>query len=162
MARLLALAGLLRADAGRLHRILGLVYIGVASIGEATVAALLFFMSFTRVTLVFPAAACGNALDFRMAWRKMRGNTWRLIAAIVLVTVAYFSVELVLALAINGTAILSVLSGATPQITPRPAMLVFTVQLVSRFLFLALTSSVAAIFYRELVLRPADVAEVFS
>jgi hypothetical protein len=138
----------------------------VATLTGIAIASIVFFMCFARTTLVFPAAACGSSLGFRLAWRKTRGNTWRLIAAILLVTIAYFVVALAFAFATNGAAILSMISGTVPRIpAPQPFMLVFATQLVGRFivfLFLALTTSIAAIFYRELVLRPGDVAEVFA
>src|SRR6185312_14876945 len=38
-----------------------------------------------RCSLVFPAAACGEPLGLRTAWQQMRGNTWRLIGATVMV-----------------------------------------------------------------------------
>jgi hypothetical protein len=138
----------------------------VATLTGVAIASFVFFICFARTTLVFPAAACGSSLGFRQAWRKTRGNTWRLIAAILLVTIAYLVVALTFAFATNGSAILSMISGNLPQVPVlQPFMLVFATQLVGRFvlfLFLALATSVAAIFYRELVLRPGDVAEVFA
>jgi hypothetical protein len=129
------------------------------------VGAVLFGMCFVRFSLVFPAAASGSALGVRASWRKMRGNTWRLITAFLIVTAAYFVIALIPAFTFNSGALVAMISGSTPRVVPQPMILSIALGVVANFflfLFLALLSSVTAIFYRELVLRPADVVEIFA
>jgi len=124
-----------------------------------------FGLCFTRASLVFPAAAYGNSLGLRMAWRTMRGNTWRMILAYFLVMTVYLAIALIPALTFNTGAFATLISGDSPRAVPQPIALVIAIRLVSQFvlfLFLALSTSLAAIFYRELVLRPHDVVEVFT
>jgi hypothetical protein len=130
------------------------------------VGAIIFSLCFTRASLVFPAAACGNSLRLRVAWRKMRGNTWRMIAAYFLVIIVYLAIALIPGLTYNSGAFTDLISGRPLRVVPQPIALAIAIRLLSQiilFLFLALSTSLAAIFYRELVLRPGpDVVEVFA
>jgi hypothetical protein len=120
---------------------------------------------FTRMSLVFPAAAHGKSLGFRLAWRKMRGNTWRLMAALFLVTIVSLLIEVIPGLTYNRGVIEAIMSGTTPQITPLPAPVSIVIGVFGQFalfLYFAIACSIVAIFYRELVRRSTEVAEVFA
>ncbi|HKX08955.1 MAG TPA: hypothetical protein VJN67_12220 [Stellaceae bacterium] len=146
--------------AGRLPGIHA-VLVGAISIAGAFFACLCFM----RMSLVFPAAAYGRSLGFRLAWRRMRGNTWRLIIVLFLVTIVWLVIEFVPSLMYNRAAMEAVLSGSMPQIAHLPAPVSIAISLVSQFalfLYFAICCSIVAAFYRELVLSPGDVAEVFA
>ena len=126
---------------------------------------IVFSLIFTRACLVFPAAASGHSLGLRSAWRKLRGNTWRLITAIFVLTIAYIAIASIPTLTFNAEAFSSIISGTRPKIALLPIPLSITIELFSQimlFISLTLSSSIAGIFYREIVLRPAAVAEVFA
>jgi hypothetical protein len=120
----------------------------------------------TRFSLVFPAAAYGNRLGLRASWRRMRGNTWRLIGAFFLIFIVSFAIQVIPTFALNGDAIMAVFSGRPPQFyVPHPSVAI-GMGLASRcvlFLSMALGTSITAIFYRDLVLRPGpEMVEVFA
>ena len=133
--------------------------------GTIAVGMIIFFACVARASLVFPAAAYGHSLSLRSAWKRMRGNAWRLIAALCLLSAALLAVEAVPALALNGDAILSLISGRAVRVAPQPIPLAITISVIGKFillLFLALSASVTATFYRELVLGSRDVVDVFA
>jgi hypothetical protein len=135
----------------------------VASTATQVVIGAVAIALFTRSSLVFPAVASGRSLSLRQAWRKMRGNTWRLIAALAFVTIPWFTMS-VAVLVFGSHASAQNFSVGLTKVSVGPLILAigaggfFRVILL---LFLALLCSVVAIFYRELVQRPADEAEVF-
>jgi hypothetical protein len=105
-----------------------------------------------RCSLVFPAAACGQPLGVGAAWRQLRGNTWRLIFSTILATLPVTVVTSVF------TAILlSTLALATPGadlMAQRPlgfTILTGLIASIADMLVVALSASLLAGFYRELV-----------
>jgi hypothetical protein len=141
---------------------LGLTWTG----GAILIAAFCCFLLITRFSLVFPAAAYGNRLGLRASWRRMRGNTWRLVGALLLISIVSFLIQAIPVFTFNGNAILTAFSGRPPQIhEPHPSVAI-GIGLASQcvvFLSMALLTSIIAIFYRDLVLRPGpDVVEVFA
>ena len=63
-----------------------------------------------RFYLLFPATAIEQPLKFGDAWRRMRGNTWRLIGAI-------FSVTLIVVLTMQLGDIVSIIMGLRELMT---------------------------------------------
>jgi len=136
------------------------------TVGTIIVAVLCCLLLITRFSLVFPAAAYGDRLGLRASWRRMRGNTWRLIGAFFVITLMLIAIQAIPAFTLNGDAILALFSGRPPQIyVPHPSVAI-GIGLVSRcvqFLYMALSASITAIFYRDLVLRPGpELVEVFA
>ncbi|HEX2653436.1 MAG TPA: hypothetical protein VHN11_07280 [Xanthobacteraceae bacterium] len=114
-----------------------------------------------RLTLVFPAAACGFPASLREAWRRMKGNTWRLIGAsalssIIMIIVLMAGVAVFTLLFLGADVTVSHFFGAPTYdslgflIT---AILIQTLKVSFSFLVIALFASIAAIVYREIVLR---------
>lgn len=55
-----------------------------------------------RASLVFPAAAIGNSLGFRESWRLTKGNTWRVIFAIILAALPTTVVGMIVSIVLLG------------------------------------------------------------
>jgi hypothetical protein len=125
-------------------------------VGVAGLLSIATMLGVLRLSLAWPAAAYGAPLGWREAWRQMRGNTWRLAAATLLVYVPVFvTVGFVLSV---------ILSAAHVNIEELPArpplglvLLGGVVYTVLMFLLIALWATVLAEFYRRLVLTaPAE------
>ncbi|HEX7967433.1 MAG TPA: hypothetical protein VF502_04385 [Stellaceae bacterium] len=133
---------------------------GKSSVGDeamqlltTAVAAVLIvaLLAVARVSLVFPAVAYGAPTSLLAAWRQMRGNTWRLIAATLLVGAPVFIIVSLMLSGILGAANLKL--DQLPQPPPLGlSLLSGVVEVVLNFLFIALGASITAEFYRRIVL----------
>lgn len=119
--------------------------LGVAAAGLALVASLVT----ARLSLLFPAAAFGEPLGPGAAWQRMRGNTWRIVAALFLALLPIMAAEIVLVSGSLGP------SPADHLVAPPLIQLVplVVLELVLDFLAVALGASVFSAFYQRLVLR---------
>lgn len=113
--------------------------------GVATVAA---WLAPVRCSLLFPAAAAGKPLSVAAAWRALGGNTWRLFATVMLVSIpTAFVVAMILSAFFAGFQLDSL--GDAP-----PPLGLFLLRGVigscADFLVVALSASVVAGFYRRL------------
>lgn len=104
-----------------------------------------------RCSLLFPAAAIGKPLSIAEAWQTLGGNTWRLFATVMLVSVpAVFVVAMILSAFFAGFQLDGL--GDTP-----PPLGFFLLRGVigscADFLVVALGAAVAAGFYRRLGAR---------
>jgi hypothetical protein len=100
-----------------------------------------------RCSLLFPAAATGQPLTLAAAWRAMGGNTWRLFAAVMLVTLPTVFVA---AMLING--IFNGLNIDASSDAPPPVgffILRGVLGTCADFLVVALSAAVVAGFYRR-------------
>jgi hypothetical protein len=133
------------------------------SIGYAgsIVGAVVSSLLLTRISLIFPASASGHSMGFLQAWQKMYGNTWRLTVAFTLVTIPFFALAFGSTFAFKASSSTALMADLGVQSIVLN-IVIGTVLWLILFLFLALTTSVSAIFYRELVQHPTDVAEVFA
>lgn len=113
--------------------------------GVATVAA---WLAPVRCSLLFPAAAIGKPLSIAGAWRALGGNTWRLFATVLLVSVpAVFVVAMILSAFFAGFQ----LDGIGDAPLPLGFFLLRGVLgSCADFLVVALGASVIAGFYRRL------------
>ena len=120
-------------------------------VGAAASVIIIASLGVARVSLVFPAAAYGAPMGLSAAWRQMRGNTWRLIAATLLVCAPVFIIVSLMLSGILGAANLKL--DQLPQ-PPPPGLFLLSgvVEVVLNFLFFALGASVTAEFYRRIVL----------
>jgi hypothetical protein len=104
-----------------------------------------------RCSLLFPAAASGQPLGIAAAWRAMNGNTWRLFATVLLVSVpAVFVVAMILSSIFAGFGI-DALGDAAP-----PAgffILRGVIGSCADIVIVALGASVVAGFYRRIAPR---------
>lgn len=127
----------------------------VGLVALATALAFALGLGIARCSLVFPAAACGEPLGLVAAWRQMRGNTWRVIGATVMVIVPIvFTVGLVL------NRILSAAGLGSPEglLSDPPLgffLLAGVVDVVLRFIFVALGATILSEFYRRIFRRGA-------
>ena len=100
-----------------------------------------------RLSLLFPAAACGRPLGFGGAWRLMRGNVWRLIGATILTVLPIKLITFAVTAAM--------VAASVPQGTnAAPIGLVIIAGLIETgadILLAALGASLLSGFYRELV-----------
>ena len=100
--------------------------------------------------------SCWFAVGWRDAWRRMRGNTLRLAATTLLVSVPIFVAV--------GFALILVLTAAHVKIDPLPphpplgvVLLIGVVDTTLQFLLVALGAAILVEFYRRLVRdAPAD------
>jgi hypothetical protein len=108
-----------------------------------------------RLSLIWPAAAQGTPMGWREAWRQMRGNTWRLLAAgLVVYTPIFVTVLFVLG-------IILVAARVEPEQLSHPTLglvlLEGVVDNVLPFIFVALGAAVLVEFHRRIVRNaPAD------
>ncbi|HEY3918505.1 MAG TPA: hypothetical protein VGL83_11970 [Stellaceae bacterium] len=101
-----------------------------------------------RCSLLFPAAARGKPLSLAAAWRAMRGNTWRLFATVMLV-----SIPTVFAVAMLISSIAALLGLDSGSDAPPPLgffILRGVISSCADFIVVALGASVAAGFYRRI------------
>ena len=103
-----------------------------------------------RLSLVWPAAAYGVPIGFLEGWRRMRGNTWRLAATMLLVSVPLFiTIAFALSLVLKAA---NISLDELPSPPPLGLVLLMGVaDTVSKFLLIALGAAVLAQFYRRLV-----------
>jgi hypothetical protein len=136
------------------HQVAGLAELITQNTADALVATIALAVSLVlaRCSLVFPAVVIGQSLGLMGAWRRMRGNTWRFIAATLLVTAPIMLLAAVL--------LDLILMGAhlpLPDALAHPPLGLFllngVLDIVLLFLFVALGATVLADFYRRLVLH---------
>ncbi len=131
------------------------LFIGVAS---AVLSAAL--LAVARFSFVFPAAASGAPMSLSAAWRHMRGNTWRLIAATFLVCAPVF-----IAVSVVLSGILGAANFTLDRLPSPPPFGLFllggVVETLLDFLFLALGAAVIAEFYRRIMADAGDEREPF-
>jgi hypothetical protein len=124
------------------------------NVANAVVAivALAVFLVLARCSLVFPAVVVGQPLGPIRAWRRMRGNTWRFIAATLLVTA-----PMVLLVAVIFELILDGAHLTARDALEHPPLGLFlldgVLDVMLSFLLVALGATVLADFYRRLVLH---------
>ena len=105
-----------------------------------------------RLSLLWPAAAQGFPMHWGAAWRVMRGNTWRLVAVMLVVYVPIVA---------TAGAALAILLGAAhidiEQATANPTLGIVLLRgvldTVVNFILIALGATVFVEFYRRLVLN---------
>jgi hypothetical protein len=101
-----------------------------------------------RCSLLFPAAACGQPLSIAAAWRALGGNTWRLFAAVMLVSIP---TVFVFAMIIGGFFAGFHLDASGERAPPLGFFILRGVLgSCADFLVVALTAAVVAGFYRRL------------
>jgi hypothetical protein len=107
-----------------------------------------------RCSLLFPAAAVGEPLSIAAAWRALGGNTWRLFATVILVSLpTVFAVAMVLSAFFAGFH----LDGAGSDPLPLGFFLLRgVIGSCADFLVVALGAAVVAAFYRRLKPGSAD------
>jgi hypothetical protein len=104
-----------------------------------------------RCSLLFPAAASGKPLSIAQAWQALGGNTWRLFATVMLVSVpAVFVVAMILSAFFAGFHLDSLGDDPLPI---GFFLLRAVIGSCADFLVVALGASVAAGFYRRLETR---------
>ena len=120
----------------------------------AGAAMIVMWLAPLRCSLLFPAAATAQPLSVMAAWRALGGNTWRLFAAMMLVTLPTVFVA---AMLING--IFSGLNIDATSNTPPPVgffILRGVFGTCADFLVVALSAAVVAGFYRRVKGTKAD------
>jgi hypothetical protein len=122
----------------------------------ATALALALGLAIARCSLIFPAAACGEPLGLVAAWRQMRGNTWRLIGATLMVVIPIvFTVGLVLSRIFAAAGL-----GSPEVLLTNPPLgsflLAGVVDVVLRFILVALGATILSEFYRRILRRGAS------
>ena len=118
----------------------------VAPIAGAVVLAV--WLATVRCSLVFPAAAISAPLSLVAAWHKMRGNSWRLLGVMLLVSIpTVFIVAMIFGGIVTGFHIDS-LGDETPPLGL--FLLRGVVSACANFLVVALNGAALAGFYRRL------------
>jgi hypothetical protein len=113
--------------------------------GAATIVA---WLAPVRCSLLFPAAATGKPLSFAAAWQALGGNTWRLFATAMIVSVpAVFAVAMIISGFFAGFHIDGYGDGPPPV---GFFLLRSVVGSCADFVVVALGASVVAGFYRRL------------
>ena len=119
----------------------------------AAVAVIAAWLVPLRCSLLFPAAALSRPMSLAAAWRAMAGNTWRLVATVMLVSVpTVFTVALLMS---SIAAALGLDSGSD---TPPPLgffLLRGVIGSCADFIVVALSASALAGFYRRIERRAA-------
>jgi hypothetical protein len=125
----------------------------VAADDVVAIVTIIASLALSRCSLVFPAVVIGQPLGLVAAWRRMRGNTWRFVAATLLVTA-----PIMLAVAVLFDLILMGAHLQLPDALAHPPLGLFllngVLDVALPFLFVALGTTVLADFYRRLVLHP--------
>jgi len=118
----------------------------------AVIAGLAVTLVAVRCSLVFPAAACGQPLGIGAAWRLLRGHTWRLIAASIVTTLPVTVVATIVTAILLSTVVLTA-PGADVLAQPPLGLTILSglVESITDMLLVALSASLLAGFYRELV-----------
>ena len=104
-----------------------------------------------RLSLLWPAAAQGFPMGWRAAWRAMRGNTWRLVAVMLVVYLPIF-LAVGFALGIVFAAAHVDVEQASSHPTLGLVLLVGVINIVLQFVFVALGATIFVELYRRLVL----------
>jgi hypothetical protein len=136
------------------HAVAKLIAMVTPNVASAfiTGVALALVLVLARCSLLFPSVVMGQALGILSAWRRMRGNTWRFVAATLLVTAPILLLTAVLLNLILAGASLSL-----PEVRDNPPLGLFLLNgvfvICLFFLSVALVSTVLADFYRRLVLH---------
>jgi hypothetical protein len=119
----------------------------------AGLAALALLLGVTRLSLLFPAAAFGEPLGLGAAWRALRGNTLRLLAASILSALPIVLVTGVLIGQLLAAAHLG--PGEVLARNPPVGLLLLTgvIEVVLRLVLVALGASILSGFYRRVVLQ---------
>ena len=120
-----------------------------------TLPSLVLTLAVLRLALLWPAAAQGFPLGWRQAWRAMHGNTWRLVAVMLVVYLPIFlSVGFTLGIVFTAAHVDVEQAAAHP--TLGLVLLIGVIDTVLQFVFVALGATVFVEFYRRLVLnKPA-------
>jgi hypothetical protein len=120
----------------------------------AGVVVLAVWLATVRCSLVFPATAIGVPLSPVAAWHKMRGNTWRLLGTMLLVSVpVVFVVALIFGVIVTGFHIDNFADDAPPL---GLFLLRGVISACANFLVVALNGAALAGFYRRLANTRAD------
>lgn len=112
---------------------------------------LVLALAVLRLSLVWPSAAQGFPMGWRAAWRAMRGNTWRLLAVLLIVYLPIF-LTAGFALGIVFTAAHVDVEQTSMHPTLGLVLLIGVIDTVLQFVFVALGATVFVEFYRRLVL----------
>ncbi len=116
----------------------------------AGLAVTLIWVGMVRCSLLFPAAAFGNALGLRAAWRAMRGNSWRLLGCGI---VACAPLMLVVVLILSGVSSELHLDQSSDRVPLGFFILRGVIATCTNFVIVALGASVLSTFYRRIMLR---------
>jgi hypothetical protein len=117
--------------------------------GAAVIVGVALALATVRCGLVFPAAACGKPLGLVTAWRLLRGNSWRLVAASVMTTL-----PVTITVTILTATLISLSASGADLILHRPlgfTILAGLLATISDMLLVALGASLLSGMYRELV-----------
>lgn len=119
----------------------------LGAVGGALLLLALFVAA--RLSLLYPAAAFGEPLGLKAAWQRMRGNSWRIIAALFLTLLPVTAAEAAFFRSSLGPVSSVAAEVALPlqQLVP-PIVL----GLALDFLAVALGASILSAFYQRLVL----------
>jgi hypothetical protein len=108
-------------------------------------------LAIARLSLLYPAAACGTPLGIVAAWRLMRGNSWRLIGASLLAVLPL----LLLTGLLLGRVMTAAHVDAAEALSAGPMLGLFllsgVVEALLRLLLVALSATILADFYRRLL-----------
>lgn len=118
--------------------------------GVAGLLSLVVTLAVLRLSLIWPAAAQGAPMDWGEAWRRMRGNTWRLVATALLVSAPIF-VTVAFALSVVLTAAHVDLDSLSSHPPLGLVLLGGVVDTVLQFIFVALGATVLAEFHRRIM-----------
>jgi hypothetical protein len=121
--------------------------------GAAGLLSLVVTLCVLRLSLIWPAAAQGAPMGWGEAWRRMRGNTWRLVATALLVSAPIF-VTVAFALSVVLTAAHVDLDSLSSHPPLGLVLLGGVLDTVLQFIFVALGATVLAEFHRR-ILRDA-------
>ncbi|HJT05936.1 MAG TPA: hypothetical protein VJ747_03365 [Stellaceae bacterium] len=113
---------------------------------------LVLALAVLRLSLLWPAAAQGFPMSWRAAWRAMRGNTWRLVAVMLVVYLPIFLTG-GFALGIIFAAAHVDIDQASAHPTLGLVLLIGVLDTVVNFIMVALGATVFVEFYRRLVLN---------
>lgn len=118
--------------------------------GAAALVGLAVALAVLRLSLVWPAAAQRTPMGLREAWRRMRGNTWRLVAVALLVSAPIFLTA--------GFVVSIIITAAHVDLDQLPShpplgfvLLAGVADTVLQFVFVALSATVLTEFYRRIM-----------
>lgn len=139
--------------------IAGLLLAGAAgtpnyAVPAAGILATLVWVATVRCSLLFPAAAFGRPLSVVVAWRAMRGNSWRLLGCGV---VACAPVILFVIMILSGLLAFLHLDQASSHLPLGFFILRAVIGTCANFTVVAIGASVLSSFYRRILLRGLNV-----
>lgn len=117
----------------------------------------ILYLVMFRLSLLLPAAAVDRPLGFGEAWRRLGGNTWRLIGASVLVGLAFVIaiIPIELTLGLSMVKQWQVSTTQAPMMPSTMAMsLFFMAMLALGFLMMAALITVLSMTYRHVIGAP--------